>query len=86
MRTKYGEIKTIYDLFERTEEVEHKNYTVPLDPVFEQIHRKYICKLCGEEVIHNSEGFWASSMGSPLSEHLELHKQLNGLGIEFSHK
>ena len=83
MKTKYGEIKSIYDLFERTGEKRLLNPTA-------YIHCQIImeqgrCKICGElfEKQSSSGAMMSKAEGWPptvLGEHIELHETINKIG------
>ena len=83
MKTKYGEVKSIYDLFEK--EVETSRNTGNGGDV---IWAKSKCKICGDELNGMSElGAYQISMNSEPTHmlygqqkrHIELHKTLNSL-------
>lgn len=83
MKTKYGEVKSIYDLFEP--EVETSRNPGNGGDV---IYAKRKCKVCGDEVEGMSElgACFMSNHGDNLHllsgqiiRHIELHKTLNSL-------
>ena len=73
METKYGEIKSIYDLFE---EIELNKYGEGCGG--EVLRARWKCKMCGDVV----EGYSQKGAGSHswvngyAIEHIELHKTL----------
>jgi hypothetical protein len=84
MLTNYGEIQSIEDLFETTNEV------IPEDLDVEEhiriIYEEVKCKLCGDLFkVQSSRGaVYSGSDGDPnpqLKKHIELHKTLKVLGI-----
>ena len=76
MKTKFGEIKTIYDLFEEIELTKHGEGIGG-----EVLRAKWKCKIC-EDIV---EGFSQKGAGSHswvneyAKNHIELHKTLNDI-------
>ncbi|HDY66238.1 MAG TPA: hypothetical protein ENH85_00450 [Candidatus Scalindua sp.] len=82
MKTKYGEIESIYDLFEKTND-EPKWVNPKCDNEHLKITLlKFKCKICGDVVEDYAEysaipdDRWAGR-----KKHFELHRDLNSIGI-----
>jgi hypothetical protein len=77
MKTKYGELNKIYDLFTEVSSETHKDEDSVDDCCYITIW-VYLCKICGDEIKRSNVGHSLD----PRAAHLRLHRELYELGID----